>query len=97
MQVLFQLLLCSKASSCFRTPAGFGNSHSLWCRRGQVPKYLAIAAWRQSGAGVVRDLLGCSLFTQPPKLCLSMAVWHCGQHLRQASQGITGLGGVPIL
>ena len=45
----------------------------------------------------MRDPLGPAFVYPIPKLWLSMAVWHYGQHLTQASQGITGQGGVPIL
>lgn len=47
MQVLLQLPLCSKASSCFRTAAGFWQwSQPLVQAGGASPKYLAMAAWR---------------------------------------------------
>lgn len=47
MQVLLQLVLCSKASSCFRTAAGFRQwSQPLVQAGGASPKYLAMAAWR---------------------------------------------------
>lgn len=52
MQVLFQLLLCSKASSCFRTPVGFWQqSQPLVQAGGESPKYLAMAAWRHLEQG----------------------------------------------
>lgn len=47
MQVLLQLLLRSKVSSCFRTAAGFWQwSQPLVQAGGASPKYLAMAAWR---------------------------------------------------
>lgn len=47
MQVLLQLLLSSKASSCFRTATGFWQwSQPLVQAGGTSPKYLAMAAWR---------------------------------------------------
>lgn len=64
---------------------------------GYVPEVLGDGGMAAPGAGVVRDPLGPAFVYPIPKLWLSMAVWHCGQHLTQASQGITGQGGVPIL
>lgn len=47
MQVLLQLPLCSKASRCFLTAAGFWQwSQPLVQAGGASPKYLAMAAWR---------------------------------------------------
>lgn len=47
MQVLLQLLLCSKASSCFRTAAGFWQWSQPLVQVGRTsPKYSAMAAWR---------------------------------------------------
>lgn len=47
MQVLLQLLLRSKASSCLRTAMGFWQwSQPLAQAGGASPKYLAMAAWR---------------------------------------------------
>lgn len=47
MQVLLELLLCSRASSCLFTALGFWQwSQPLLQAGGASPKYLAMAAWR---------------------------------------------------
>ena len=47
MQVLLQLLLRSKASSCLRTAVGFWQWSQPLAQAGSAsPKYLAMAAWR---------------------------------------------------
>ena len=64
---------------------------------GRVPEVLGNGSMAAPGAGVVRGPLGPAFLYPAPKLCLSVAVWHCGQHLTRASRGITGRGGVLIL
>lgn len=84
MQVLFQLLLCSKASSRFRRAAGSRQwSQPLVQAGGASPKYLAMAAWRHLAEAAqqsqrVRNL-GRLVFICPlPKLWLRSIT--CGHH-----------------
>lgn len=55
MQVLPQLLLCSRASSFFLMAAGlWQQSQPLAQAGGASPKYLAMAAWRHLEQAVPR-------------------------------------------
>ena len=79
MQVLLQLLACSKVSSCFCTAAGFWQwSQPLVQAGGASPKYLAMAAWRHleqaagQGERPSTDCAGrCTLLSQRPHAILA--------------------------
>ena len=79
MAVLLQLLLCSKASSCFRTAAGFWQWSQPLVQAGDAsPKYLAMAAWRHLEQAAqhrqgVRDPRRPAFVHPIPKLWLSTA------------------------
>lgn len=82
MQVLLQLLLCSKASSCFRTAAGLWQwSQPLAQVGGASPKYLAIAAWRhlEQAAGQRQGVRVPANVSSPGPEAWD-CVWHSDRH-----------------
>lgn len=84
MQVLLQLLLCSKASSCFCTAAGFWQWSQPLVQVGRAsPKYLAIAAWRhlEQAAGQRQGMRVLAKLVLPgPKLGTVSGDRHCAKH-----------------